>query len=63
MCDVGRVAVKYFLNCKVLVHLYLLFCYNLPTVLIVRVGMLNSTNFISSLNTTVTVCSSDRDFL
>jgi len=63
MCDVGRVAVNYFLNCEVLVHLYLLFCYNLPTVLIVRVGMLNSTNFISSLNTTVTVCSSDRDFL
>jgi len=39
------------------------FHYNLPTVLIVRVGRLNSINIISSLNITVTVVLIDRDCL
>jgi len=41
----------------------LLFYYNFHTVLIVRVGMLNSIIFISSLNTTITVMFCDRDCL
>jgi len=41
---------KTFVNCLVFLHLYLLFYYNSQTVLIVRVGKLNSINPISGLN-------------
>jgi len=53
--DVGRVTVKDFFKLLSFLHLYLLFYYNYLGILIVRVGMLNGVNFISGLNTTVTI--------
>jgi len=50
LCYVGRVAVKDCFKLLSFSHLYLLFYYNLLTVLIMRVDMLKGINFNSGLN-------------